>query len=133
MMIAVVRIIHLPFSSWLFRHLHYSTCTPNSLERGMWRASKLFNPIRKVRDNAVHSHPAGARNVRRFVDRVGKDLKVGLVQCLYKRRVQGIEGQADMSSLGVDGKGSWMDRNRLQERHGLRTRIDLTDTQQLSM
>ena len=56
-----------------------------------------------------------------------------MVQGLYKGSGQAAEGQADMSGLGVDGKGRWMDRNSLQERHGLRTRIDLADRQQLSM
>src|SRR5205823_13607772 len=85
----------------------------------------LFNPIRKVGDNAVHSHLAGAGNVRRFIDRVCKDLEIGVVQGLYKGSGQATEGQADMSGLRVDGKRRWMDRNRLQERHGLRTRMGL--------
>src|SRR5437870_9795316 len=52
----------------------------------------LFNPIRKVGDNAVHSHLAGAGNVRRFIDRVCKDLEIGVVQGLYKGSGQATEG-----------------------------------------
>jgi hypothetical protein len=49
MSIAVVRKVHLPFSFWLFRHVHYSTYTPILLERGMCGRSAGAFP--RIRDN----------------------------------------------------------------------------------